>query len=1207
MKLSKIKFIFLISIVLGGIVLNTNFIQLNDENQKDLYLYSDCNNRTDNTLNSINNSFENFNNNFQTKNSIIGIWQEGQTIKTSTNYPRSYIISEEISAGQSNNNNYDWGIGWNGLSYSAYNDGLSSVIYCTGSACTSVYLDWDISLYAKSSGIFYYEFKGQSITNVETSNGDLMSGTFNIDSDYIDLYGYIHLMGRVWFSASSDNIYLTLNVLNSTYEIESIDSDTTSITACTSATKISMQADYFYFIPDDIISYPRSEYRIVSDNVIEHKLEVENPDYNTEITIDIPESLEFASITPSATTSTSGNELTISNTIATSYEIFFTETTNNYQFCIEDVSNLYLQDVGFEGSWNNDFSELSTNVFDDVSLNSTVIKKGSNSLRIEDTDGSTDQIHSLINDGYYYVSFSIFIETLSGTFRFYYYDGSWFSYTISTSNTDIWLNFNYYIHIDGTSGSGSDERNIAFDISSGQGVWFLDEFRLFHVKHHIKTIDYEKVIFSGQLIDWETGIGINNQQIDLELYDRCADTSIETISLQTNNEGYWNWIVNTSIYLELQDFREIMINSTSNSCSFSYTNSSVSNYNSQYSTDFSFFYEDFPSYPKNNEWDFSEGVAEYWDGHSSYFSTEDITNGYWYGKGSSVDDYVIIDYDDILSIDASVYTILQLRFWCNISFSDSAEEIEVQDSGTAVGVYEQSVSANTWYEIEIDLSQDNDWSGTETDLQLRFYADSWSGDFEFRVDFIGLFHRNSPTLTLTDTYGYCRSDNNTLQYRIEIDSTLQNYINDLEEFNLDQEIGNHTVNATVFNDINRYLPYIPYSLSLTNYIISFSASISSFDLTDNYVNIYLTASNDFNYYIYENDTTSTIASGTGDKDGTAISHSKDNTYGSFIYLYYKFNDSSGSSVWFNTSYTVADYTKMITYVGTPILVDGRVSISITTNLGDSQVYIDDDSKAGVEVDWENEGVFSWYSNTVGENNITIQVRNDCDDDGYYLSDGETFSDLVSYHLYDEDLNLRWADFHPFTDEGATFTFESNYRGSATTEFRCKTQDDLEFSQWLSEDNFNGTYYFTFVNCDLDTTYNFTVEIRAFITDESADYQYIYLRYEYTPYSPDPIVQNPQGINPQPSEEVPLVPQYDTKSETSVSFYRIIFLLIFFSIFIICVSLVGMFLFLSYYFTRIDENEAFMDWFTRKTTESTEKGVSRVKSFIIKQTPGLEET
>jgi hypothetical protein len=314
-------------------------------------------------------------------------------------------------------------------------------------------------------------------------------------------------------------------------------------------------------------------------------------------------------------------------------------------------------------------------------------------------------------------------------------------------------------------------------------------------------------------------------------------------------------------------------------------------------------------------------------------------------------------------------------------------------------------------------------------------------------------------------------------------------------------------------------------------------SVENIYLSDDYVNVFVTASKDGTYTIYEND--SSVGSGSYDKDGTAISHSRNTTYGSLIELAYKFTNST-DNIWFNTSYSVADYTHLIVTISTPILVDGRVSIGVTSNLGDSQVHIDDDSLAGTEVDWENEGVFSWFSNIVGENNLTIQVRNDANGDGDYTDSGETWSDTVSYHLYETDLEIVYANLLTYTDEGATFMFMSNHRGAGTTEFRCKTQDGLEWSQWLSEDDYNGSYDFTFVNCDLDTTYNFSVQIRNYITDESPDYQYKYLRFEYTPFDVDSYIQNPQGINPKP-ETVTITLEDPTTMDMSFNLPQMLFI------------------------------------------------------------------
>jgi hypothetical protein len=553
----------------------------------------------------------------------------------------------------------------------------------------------------------------------------------------------------------------------------------------------------------------------------------------------------------------------------------------------------------------------------------------------------------------------------------------------------------------------------------------------------------------------------------------------------------------------------------------------VYTYSSSYSINITYFdtvrlvHRD-SSLASGHSWEFEEtGYEENLDLFSNVDTTNSETkNGFYHlvvqGSGS----YAYVGWST-LSIDSDDYEKIVIKVRAN----ENGHNIRFDCNGGnwLGGTY--SITTE-WQVLTIGYSTDSDWSGMQSRFSFYYHTSLVAGDW-MDVEFIRFYRESPPNLFETTTQFYTNSENNTLQYSVMLDDEYVGNFNDLNLIEKNLTVASHELFyfTKLDNDETNkvYLPSAAYYHAYTVSAAAFTVSVESFSLSDDYVNIYATANYDYSYTVYEND--SSVGSGSGTAEGTAISHSKDSTYGALLNLAYKFVYST-ETVWFNTSYSNAAYTQIIVSVSTPILVDGRVSIAVTTNLGGSEVHIEDDSKAGTEVDWESEGVFSWYSGFVGTNNITIQVRKDCNNDGDKTDTGETWSDTVQYHLYDADLEIVYAYLHTFTDEGASFLFMSNYRGSATTDFRARTQDELGWSGWLSEDTYNGTYDFTFVNCDLDTTYNFSVEIRAYITDESPGYQYKYLRFEYTPYSPDPIVSNPQGIN---RVEETLIP-VDNKSE-----------------------------------------------------------------------------
>jgi len=314
-------------------------------------------------------------------------------------------------------------------------------------------------------------------------------------------------------------------------------------------------------------------------------------------------------------------------------------------------------------------------------------------------------------------------------------------------------------------------------------------------------------------------------------------------------------------------------------------------------TDFPFYYE---TDPINNEFDWSEETD---DGVTSYFQAIDTQeDGYnLIHPNSATVTKIRIFF--AYSLSASSYNYISIRLKTNVS------DVNIYPSDNNLNVIGSTIvlTINTWTIIEWDISSDGDWTGTESGFMLQF--DEEGGDSLMEednfvwVDTVRLLNRDTPSISTADSYAWCSSQNNSFRYRAEINSTLQGYYNDLEYFSTDQSLGIHTINCTVFDDTNRDgIVFISGSSVTSSYsvITDFYVSVENIYPSDDYMNIFVTSSKSGTYTVYEND--SVIDSGSFNKAGTSISHTKDSTVGAFIDLAYKFVNGS-DFIWFNTSYS----------------------------------------------------------------------------------------------------------------------------------------------------------------------------------------------------------------------------------------------------------------------------------------------------------------
>ena len=299
-------------------------------------------------------------------------------------------------------------------------------------------------------------------------------------------------------------------------------------------------------------------------------------------------------------------------------------------------------------------------------------------------------------------------------------------------------------------------------------------------------------------------------------------------------------------------------------------------------------------------WDFEEydsgTVLDGWQ-ESVGGQTIELEDGCFKVDITSVDAYTRLVAPG-LSISASTYT----QIIITIKTNEDDLQIYFAESGnqgitakTVIGV------ANVFHTLVFDID-DTDWSGTETALYLWLYdsSGSFEADEFFWIEEIRLQHPEEMPYTIIQNSVLLESETNDLQYNLYLDHNFIGTFPDLSLIPLVSTVGTHYFQVQPFRTDDIYCTQNVYSYYYTVEAASFSVSVSSFYLSDNYVNTYVTSNYDFDYYVYEDD--DPAGSGSGYKEGTAISSNRDATEGVTIAYAIKFVYDS-EIVWFNTSYS----------------------------------------------------------------------------------------------------------------------------------------------------------------------------------------------------------------------------------------------------------------------------------------------------------------
>lgn len=307
--------------------------------------------------------------------------------------------------------------------------------------------------------------------------------------------------------------------------------------------------------------------------------------------------------------------------------------------------------------------------------------------------------------------------------------------------------------------------------------------------------------------------------------------------------------------------------------------------------------------------------------------------------------------------------------------------------------------------------------------------------------------------------------------------------------------------------------------------LAFQIQVNNIYLSDSYVNLYITATQNFNYFVFENNTQ--IASGYGIRAGTFIDYVRNSAIGVFIQVGIKFVNST-NSVWYNTSYNNADKQAIVLSITPPLASNDLLQMFVGSNYPNATYYINDSLVAGLQANWDSSGVFSWnVSKIYGTHYINVTARIDLNGDGKYTAKGETVSQIITWNYFQQDLVVDSVNFNSQFNKLVTVSFKSNYYGQNLTYFRIKPYNQSIWSDWMSEDSTNGSAIFDPQYLYSNQIYQFKLQVRALIQRSTPTYEFLNFTFYFTPTSNIQIITSTQ-----PGANTPPAPS--SSSDTSIN-------------------------------------------------------------------------
>ncbi|MEW5821822.1 MAG: hypothetical protein AB1782_16630 [Cyanobacteriota bacterium] len=573
---------------------NENTISLGPEekegNENTISL-DDLINDEKNTINTINDQTE-------TPREEI-IWNQGENVKVTYDFTKAYPTILDTSVYWTTSSTYNPVVEYQpvyqlGTQPNLYqNDDLYYILYwnntdmryntsiSTGSNSQYINIESGFTIYSKTSGNVTFDVNFDShITSFHSifPTVDYSADTVNYRVSYAItqsqisseglINGYIRGFAyctRFTDGGGGDNIKIVTYLLFYIYDYSQdqyIEYDYTEDYDCGMDTYeayfgfeyAKLSIDEISFERDNVVFYPRSEYRHISQDQFEHKVILTALDVSAVANMDIPLSWNYSYSNPVSDYVYSETSYYYNFTVKT-YDItvFFLSGSGfgrDYRrekqiLAIEDVTETYLTVPSFETGYSNDWKDTNANL--SPALNYTIVKDNTASIKLTSAGGTYfDNSPNKLSSGYYYITFSYYFESAPASFRLYYYTTSWGSYTsITELTTNRWHTYTVYYNINGYTSN----MNLQFYFGTGSAVIFLDNFHIYQVSTGVESqIDENGDSFTqfSSTFNYLTSYGLypaSYENTTLYLYDRTSQTQIDYYTALTDGNGAitWNW------------------------------------------------------------------------------------------------------------------------------------------------------------------------------------------------------------------------------------------------------------------------------------------------------------------------------------------------------------------------------------------------------------------------------------------------------------------------------------------------------------------------------------------------------------------------------------------------------------------------------------------------------------------------------------------
>ncbi len=498
-------------------------------------------------------------------------WLQGESVHIEHVFPTQYPVYSDVilNAKDQTGNSYSAITGVSQIWNAKSDDGLylvSEAEYHT----TDQIVDHEHMILFEKDGLggnryyLYYDFKIE-ITLYDDNAGTFTTYTSSAILSYYTSDITFALIG-LGFQVGIDKDYNTLNtqvhiVVNSDHKYEP--GDAWPITSYSYIYKTVLKVDYVYLKGDNLEENIRSEYKYSSPTILNHQLEIKTNINGEELHVFTPLSWNLTTISPEVTyVWDNTNKYWVINTwYPTTYTITFISGDGygvDYQrkpqlLALREVSSDYLQDISFEnGKWSDDWKEYSGLGFDTVSLDTSIVFDGSFSVKLGDTDSSTDIFELLENlsPGYYYISFNYYVETwVSGTLQLKLYTNRGNEYpSLDTTVLNRWQSFFYYYHVDQEPTGASTNFQIQF--SAGIGTIYFDNFKIYRSSSQLQTVGLNQYEISGILRSWDNRQNppMPNSLVQVQLRSRTENTLVKSWhDVQTDSQGVFSVTYNQEL------------------------------------------------------------------------------------------------------------------------------------------------------------------------------------------------------------------------------------------------------------------------------------------------------------------------------------------------------------------------------------------------------------------------------------------------------------------------------------------------------------------------------------------------------------------------------------------------------------------------------------------------------------------------------------